>query len=75
MEAKYIIIDNVKPVIFSKAIEHIDEANGRNVTSAGFCEIFSYNGRVAVSQHGRSESLNIGQKPNDAEVIRKVLGG
>lgn len=74
MEAKYIIIDNTKPVIFSKAIEHIDEANGRNVTSAGFCKINSIACSVFVVAYGRSESLNIDSKPADGRIITKAMG-
>lgn len=81
MEAKYIIIDKTKPIIFSPAIMHSDEANGRNVTSAGFVSIWA-DGEVAQGEepltihcYGESVSLNdLKSKPvTDAKLIRAML--
>lgn len=74
LEFKYIIIDRVKYVLFAHGIEHIDEAKGRNVTSAGFCRIGVDNvDKLFVECFGRSESLNIDSNPErDAKVIRKI---
>ena len=70
MEFKYIIIDRVKCVLFSHGIEHIDEANGRNVTSAGFVKIWHDGNGLTVECFGRSESLNIdGKYERDARII------
>lgn len=73
MEFKYIIVDRVKMVLFSHGIEHIDEANGRNVTSAGFCQIWSDETGVGVRCFGRSTSLDIDSNPQrDAVIIKKI---
>ena len=71
---KYLIIDRVKSVLFNHGIEHIDEANGRNVTSAGFCTIgVNAVGMLFIECYGRSESLNIDSNPErDAMIIRKI---
>ena len=70
---KYIIIDRVKYVLFAHGIEHIDEANGRNVTSAGFCDIYVDENGINIRCHGRSESLNIPSNPvRDAAIISKI---
>lgn len=67
MEFKYLIIDKIKPVIFAHGIEHIDEANGRNVTSAGFVRILPGGD---VECFGRSTSLNIDSQPvRDQRII------
>lgn len=71
MEFKYIIIDRVSPVIFTHGIEHITEAAGRNVTSAGFVRFLS-DGMIEC--FGYSESLGIGSKrEKDARLI-KIIG-
>jgi hypothetical protein len=74
MEFKYILIDRIKTVLFSHAIEHVDEANGRNVTSAGFCRIgVDAVGKLYVECFGRSTSLDIDSNPErDAVIIRKI---
>jgi hypothetical protein len=70
---KYIIIDRVKYSLFAHGIEHIDEANGRNVTSAGFCDIGVENGKLFVRCYGGSSSLNIdSDAERDANIISKI---
>ena len=71
---KYIIIDGVEPVLFTHAIEHITEAAGRRVTSAGFARLHATGeGTIYVECFGRSESLNIDSDPKkDALIIRAV---
>ena len=74
MEFKYIIIDRTKTVLFNHAIEHAYEANGRYVTSAGFCRIgVDAVGQLFVECFGRSTSLGIDSNPGrDAVIIRKI---
>lgn len=72
---KYIILegkhDIPEPIIFSDTIEHKDEANGREVISAGFVE-FKEDGTVICD--GWSKSLNINSKPgDDAEIINRCI--
>lgn len=77
MEAKYIMIDRRKPVVFSPAIEHKDEANGRKVTSAGFCRIELTGAGIVVTCWGESNSLGgLQSKPEiDARMIKMMLEG
>lgn len=74
MEFKYIIIDRIRPVLFAHGIEHIDEANKRNVTSAGFVQIMvTPAGGLSVRCFGRSESLNIDSEPaRDSNIITRI---
>lgn len=70
---KYIMINRAIAVLFNHGVEHIDEANGRNVTSAGFCKIWSDDTGLRVECYGLSTSLNIDSNPaRDALIIKKV---
>lgn len=64
MEKKYIVIDKRYAVAFCCKIEHVDEANKRNATSAGFYRSrIDGNGELQVEVYGESNSLG-GLKPN-----------
>ena len=65
MIQKYIIIDNIKPVIFDITLQHSQIAGNLNITSAGFLE----NGKC----FGRSDSLNIESKPTDSYIIHNFI--
>jgi hypothetical protein len=39
------------------------------VVAAGFCEFITANGRTIVQTFGRSESLNLGRRSEDAKLI------
>jgi len=72
MEFKYIIIKKVFYVLFCDGIEHIAEANGRNVTSAGRCRITVVDGEIDVHCFGESLSLGIPSDPvRDAAIIKR----
>ncbi len=71
IEMKYLIIDNVWPVIFPIIFNHNDVASSMNclnkVTSAGFID---KNGKV----YGYSDSLGISSKESDQRIIDRVIG-
>lgn len=61
--------------LFSPTIGHDVEANGRIAQGAGFVRITAtYPGSLDVHCYGRSESLDIDSKPDDAVNIR-IWGG
>lgn len=62
---KYVIVDNIKPIIFDTSIQHSDIGGNLNITSAGFIE----NGKC----FGFSDSLNISSKETDSKLISKYL--
>jgi len=69
---KYIILEDFKmPIIFHELLNHSDMARGRNVRSAGFCDV---NGQEElVSCWGRSASLNISSKQDDGDILTHFL--
>lgn len=73
---KYIIVDSQyidEPYIFPDHINHSDFArlfDPQKVISAGFV-LSSTNG---ITCYGRSESLNIGSRSEDTDIINKMLG-
>lgn len=85
MRIKYIIIDGIKPRLFSDAETHKELARGQVVTSAGFCDFHQTQDRDplgdnyrqfnwVVSCYGKSESLGIASNPiNDAAIIKRML--
>lgn len=68
---KYIIINRAFPVIFHSGFEHVDEANDRRVTSAGFIRRLP-NGKFEC--YGKSESLDIESNPErDSKIINMLF--
>ena len=71
---KYIIFDDIFPVIFNEAIAHRDMlVSGMKPTSAGFVEIFSDGLTVGAEASGKSVSLNLPSKKEDSKIITKTL--
>ena len=73
MKSKYIIIkkDGIEvPLVFSKTLTHEDLATNDTVISAGFCEL-DVTGKWIVG--GRSFSLNMMPRPQDAEILNAHL--
>jgi hypothetical protein len=71
--AKYVILkhaENEIPLVFSPLLSHELVARRGNALSAGFCELDAA-GRWITS--GRSESLKLGARPQDAEILNKSL--
>lgn len=65
---KYIIIDNLFPIIFQGKFSHSNFKHFGNITSAGFIsENFE-------NCYGYSQSLNLNSKPDDIYVIKIFLG-
>lgn len=68
---KYIIIDEIFPIIFSAALTHKDIATGMKATSAGFC-FRNLDGYWQC--YGESISLNLkslGQA--DADKLNRIM--
>ena len=59
---KYVVVENMYPIIFDPSLTHKDIASNLNVTSAGFIE----NGKC----YGYSDSLNLGISEKDEYIIR-----
>lgn len=83
MRVKYIVVHEptegvYSPILFPDQLVHrhvarIHSAGLRNVVSAGFVQIDYDQGcgnPPTVHVYGRSESLDLGPRPEDAEVIR-----
>ena len=72
MGMKYIIVNRAFPVIFHPGIEHVVEAAGRKISSAGHVSV---NEDGELYCHGRSESLNIDSNPDlDIKLIDAMFG-
>ena len=66
MAMKYIMIDNMFPIIFPLHLNHCDIAQNYNVTSAGFIDS---NGKI----YGYSDSLNLYPNDKDQKIIDRIL--
>jgi len=70
---KYIIIDELFPILFTECQTHKDLAHGMRVTSAGFFCTSIEKDKIKVHCYGESISLNIKNQPDDARLIEKFL--
>ena len=70
---KYVIIQDSTPILFPVYIDHSSMANKENVESAGECEISAHEGQVVVWCGGRSVSLDVKSRPEDANTIKRWL--
>jgi hypothetical protein len=83
MRVKYVVVHEptehkFSAILFPEQLVHRDvasvhRAGRRNVVSAGFAQIDYDQGcgnPSSVHVYGRSESLDLGPRPEDAEVIR-----
>ena len=77
---KYIIFDDIFPVIFNEAIAHKDiKVYGMQPTSAGFVTILPYcddNDRVHMTVSCKGESISLKLKSNeekDADIINNTI--
>jgi len=69
---KYIIMEHEIPIIFPEFLNHADVARYQGaVVSAGFCCINLKEGKV--SAWGKSVSLEIESRKQDAEIITEEL--
>lgn len=75
LHGKYIIIDEVHPVLFAFGIEHITEAAGRNVTGASFFKLSVEGGKFVWECSGYSTSLGLSAKPTDSKILDLAFGG
>ena len=71
---KYIIFDDIFPVIFNEAIQHKDiKIWGMQPTSAGYLYISSIENELSIRTYGESISLGIGSKEDDNNIIKNTL--
>lgn len=71
-ECKYVIVCEDRAIIFDSRLSHSD-FGFMNITSAGFCEIYSEKGVVTVSCYGESVSLKIKSKEDDHTILTRML--
>lgn len=71
---KYVIYDDIQPVLFSEMNQHSD-FRGPKITSAGFCRI-TYDEdqhRFTVLTYGKSISLEVSNHDGDSRAIERIL--
>jgi len=75
MEVKYVVLDELYPIVFCGALQHKDMADKRRITSAGFCKISidKATGEIETFCYGKSVSLNITPKENDNVLIKLLI--
>lgn len=77
MKAKYIIVEChglEVPIVFSPILQHNDVAGHRKVFGAGFCHLgIDVNDKRCWTVHGRSISLGINSRPEDAAILNDRL--
>jgi hypothetical protein len=75
MRCKYVIFDDLNLAIFSAGKGHKEFAKAGVITSAGMLKFYvNESGDVDVATFGASESLRIDSRPEDADIIRGMLG-
>ena len=76
-ESKYIIIDHMgveTPILFPVFVEHSFIAMGSKVISAGFFDVWANEeADIVVSAYGKSVTLNVKNRDEDAEIIERLL--
>jgi len=74
MEIKY-IITKYTPILFNATMNHVDVAQCAftDVVSAGFVTINIVGGKFNVHVRGKSVSLNLNSRHEDAEIIKRFL--
>jgi len=80
---KYIMLDDLSAIVFSEHLEHHRVAEAfPNVISAGFCDISGSDSKdeeiirgrgLDVSVWGRSTTLKLDSRPEDAYLIKRML--
>lgn len=79
MRIKYVMVDEIYPVLFLEALGHrefkeVKNAVNKGATSAGFCSAcLGANGEVKVSIYGDSRTLGMSPKPLDGLVIKRFI--
>ncbi len=77
-ELKYIIVKQggfKTPILFDDTISHneFDKIFRKSVISAGFFDTSIVDGEIRVSTFGRSVSMKVESRPQDAALIEKFL--
>lgn len=75
MYCKYVIFDDFNFAIFSAGKGHKEFEKAGTITSAGMLKFYvNDKGQVDVATFGASESLCLEARPEDANIIREILG-
>lgn len=72
LEIKYVMLNDVLPVLFN-GVNHKDMERQGRVTSAAFVDISIKNGELEVITYGQSDTLGMGPKDTDAALIKNFL--
>lgn len=73
MDCKYIILDNLMPIIFHGSLTHKEIANGRKVRSAGFVDLYYTSKGITANCYASSASLEVESMPDDAHIIERMI--
>jgi hypothetical protein len=74
--SKYIIVNNMGiecPIVFSPLLKHSDILVEGKTVSAGFCFQKKGLGELSYETYGKSVSLNLSSRPEDAEILNKLI--
>ena len=74
LKTKYVIIDDIKAIIFTETLQHSEFKPLGEITGAGFVSIGIKNGNPSVSVYGESISLGIKSKEKDLLPVKIALG-
>ena len=78
---KYIIVKYMEietPILFPSFIDHSEMTGDMEVVSAGMFDVSGKDGKIqdiAVSAFGQSTTLNRVSRPEDADLIHRLLVG
>lgn len=70
---KYVIIDDIFPVVFPGAVSHRAMRGLGTITGAGFVKFHTQDGLLDVAVFGHSQTLEMHAQPEDAETIKRIL--
>jgi len=78
---KYVMVDDIKPILFSEMMQHSDFKDIGNITSAGMCRINAklkrFDGHISTEKtvccYGESISLKLKPAKQDEKYIKKFL--
>ena len=74
---KYIVVKDEfgteQPIVSSEILSHKNIAQGRSVISADFCKFYPEGDKITASVWGDSFTLKVKSRPEDAELIERMM--